>query len=312
MYFEQIINVELEKQFSTSGRLSDDFIESILSGDPRNKRQEKTDFILFTDDFRTGLETQIAVRSHQGKLVSLMDKVFLFLPEKYRTDTELPQTQDSVYLLKYLYTCLLSGLNYIERKFRQHLDKDISIPAGEIVALSKRVREELPLISDTPRMHYIHPHLKGIVMKPLMQLAAGMPAQAVITWRYKAYIERLLVQLKTFVCSDELPDTSVLTMELHALLQMINFNNPAYVNYMISSMEDKINEHRSNRDKCVAIIMQQRKIGKCITERTISYDMCQMPLKEQLLEWLGYELDCFESLIRLDALLNVQSGACLN
>lgn len=310
MYFEQIINVELGRLFSAGDTLNEEFIDAVLHGDRRNRRPVKTEFILFTDDFKSDHETQAAVKTHQGKLVALMDKVFSYIPEEHRDDMELPEQKDSIYLLKYLYRALLSGLTYIEQKFGRYLDKDICIPVGEVLTLSKRAREQLPLVTDSPRMHVIDAQLRDIVTKPLIQLAGGIATEEPVTWRKKAYLKRLTTQLKMFNLSEETGEVRSLTMELHALLQRINFNNPAYVSYMIGLLEEEINEQKYNRDKCTMIIMQQRKINKSIAERTISYDIGQMPLKEQLMEWLGYELDCFESLIRLDALKNVYP--CLN
>ncbi|QHS62981.1 hypothetical protein [Chitinophaga agri] len=310
MYFEQIINVELGRHFSAGDALNEEFIDAVLHGDKRNRRALKTEFILFTDDFRSDHETQTAVKTHQGKLVALMDKVFSYIPDEHRADMELPEQKDSIYLLKYLYRVLLSGLNYIEHKFGRYIDKDISIPIGEVLTLSKRAREQLPLITDSPRMHALDVYLREIVTRPLTQLAEGDAADEPVTWRKKAYLKRLTAQLKAFNVAEEAGEGRSLTMELHALLQRINFNHPAYVSYMISLLDDEISEQKNNRDKCTTIIMQQRKINKCIAERTIAYDMCQMPLKEQLMEWLGYELDCFESLIRLDAMRSAYS--CMN
>lgn len=118
-------------------------------------------------------------------------------------------------------------------------------------------------------------------------------------------------QLKSFSQSIELSATAGMEVQLHGILQRINFNSAAYINYMISMMDDEINEQRSHRDKCTKIIMQQRTINKYVTEKKIAYDVYQMPLKDVLLEWLSCELDCFESMIRLDVMTQ-SHGHCMN
>ena len=312
MYFEQIINVALDEEFDEDGKLPDDFIESVIYGGQRHRREMKTNFIFFTEELKTDSETLAAVRKHQGKLIALMDKVFSYMPAADQLDLELPEEQNTAYLLKYLYQCLHSGLHYIERNFHRYIDHDISIPMGERISLSKRAREQLPLIIDAPRMNAIDKTLKDIVTKPLLQLVSDNEEKEVVTWRKKAYLEKLMKQLKSFVQSNDVSEIAAQEMQLHGVLQRINFNNDAYVNYMISVMDDEINEQRSHRDKCTRIIAQQRVINRYVTERKIAYDVYQMPLKDILLEWLNCELDCFESMIRLDAMVQSNSGHCLN
>ncbi|MBW8683783.1 hypothetical protein [Chitinophaga rhizophila] len=312
-YFEQIINVELVKQFTTSDTLSQEFVASVLDGDRRYKRQKQSDLLFIADDIKSSQELTIGVRVHQGKLVTLLDKVISYLPVRHREDMALPEEKDTVYLLKYLYGCLMSGLSYLERKFRCHIDKEMGIPAGEVISLSRRAREELPLITGSPRMQQVPAALSEIVTKPLLQLSEVMNIQQpLLTWQRKHYLLRLLEQLKKFIAPEELPDQHVLTKELHALLQQINFNKRAYINYMISLLEEEADEQRNIRDKCTMIIMQQRRISRCISEKHVVYDISQPPVREQLLEWLGYELDCFESMLRLDVISNTDIRQCLN
>lgn len=311
MYFEQIINVALDEEFEERKELRTEFIEAVLYGGSRHRRAIKTNFIFFTEELNTDSETLVAVRKHQGKLITLMDKVFSFIPAQYQEDTELPEEKDTVYLLKYLYQSLLSGLHYIERNFTRYIDHDISIPAGERIALSKRAREQLPLIIDTPRMRGIGDILRDIVTKPLLQLVSENEEKEVVTWRKKTYLEKLMKQLRSFAQTSEVLTAAAMEVQLHGVLQRINFNSAAYINYMISVMDDEINEQRSHRERCTKIITQQRTINKYVTEKKIAYDVYQMPLKDILLEWLSCELDCFESMIRLDVMTQSQ-GHCLN
>jgi len=113
-----------------------------------------------------------------------------------------------------------------------------------------------------------------------------------ITYRHIIYLKDLLAELTSISLDVKQGDLNVL---IPNLLIYLNFNNPAFIIYMIDKFYGKMNAENSLQEKVLKLRFYKKEITQINSRTSQPFHQYLLPPKEQLLNWIEEEIDFLQN-----------------
>jgi hypothetical protein len=298
---EYKIHEQLPLEFAKSPRLTQKFMTSVLEEVGQQERFIVEDIFPNTMHFKDEKQIELTIRREQYRLISLLDMLAVYLSDEdlLRLKVTMSTDNSTIQFFRSVYNWLENRLRFLELNFSRYLDVDYKISPLDVHQLSLSVLSDFKVINAFFEKTDLDPELSKIINDTIGDLVNIDYKNAHISLRRANYLRKLAEQLLIFskTHTDQEGD---LTYKLHACLLSINFNNPAYFDFIVRLFSKEIDALETLNDKHIWLIYQQRNINQQALTHEIFYQEKYPPLKQLLRDWINAELHSYEVLKQLE------------
>lgn len=185
------------------------------------------------------------------------------------------------------YDCLENILVHLERFYSKYLDRELFVPfnviSSRVNCLKPRV-ERLKLIIMN---QYYDSELLEVLFQPL-HLVSNVSPKNRITYHQLMFIENFTNKLLRFYSKDNSKSNSIEL--LHGYLIEMNYNNPAYLNYLTFKFSVEIGNRQTVDLKLLTLYSWLKSVNQIIAFNEVQYDRTIESVKSWIIKWLEEEI----------------------
>lgn len=277
---EQFVSNYVKPDNSFIDRLPKTFLEEVISQLMQEIEKIKIGISSSYYSFDNANSCDHFIKNHQRRIINLINDINKnCIKKKALTDAKSS-------ILHLLVNLLTELLRYLEQEYAHALDEE-SFITDELG--SEKAREFSKIISDFNIQFCYSDSLFSIAIEPI-QTFFGRD-KTTYTYRQLKYFNRLIKEI------DQLQRTVVhgYKTELTNMLIYINFNNNAFLNYLIDQILSDVYKEETLKAQILKLRFHQKLFRQRQTKCDIAFLPYRRNIREQIVDWISEEIIYLDS-----------------
>lgn len=278
----QDISCFMELNCPVNSDLIQDFKNAMLEETER----VKSNLMLTICSVSRKAELRRYIQQHQQRLIKLSSHLLKYTkPEKIVSESDALET---TLLCHYIYQSLEDLLNFVERHFTGYFNPDAWIPANYKKIAVEEISHDLEALEQNLSTLEIEDKLIRIVFLPFREFLEEEFSNE-ITYRKVNYLRTLKKELRKL--ADTHKESRDANDSIQQLLISFDFNSHAYFMYCTNQMALQVNAIESQPRRLEKLAYCLKEINQARGRRGFIFDPTNNPLKDQIANWIGEELN---------------------
>lgn len=223
---------------------------------------------------------KVLVGNYHSALIVILDNLIAANDSVYFERDDLKEVTST------LISCLDELLTFLESRFANYLSLDLRIPATYLTLSKKKIRQKLDKLKNSSISDIRDGKVADIVFANLYSFVNSKKNKKV-TFRQVLYKKQLIKELEALKMTQK---EEHLYSCLDQLLIYMNFNSRTFMNYLIQSIADKINDSESATDKMENLLYHFKEFNQIHTNEDVILNPRHQNLKKVLSDWFNQEI----------------------
>lgn len=185
------------------------------------------------------------------------------------------------------YDCLENILVHLERFYSKYLDRELFVPFNIISSRVNCLKPRVERLKQIILNQYYDSELSEVLFQPLHMVSNVSPKNR-LTYHQLMFIESFTNKLLRFYSKENHKANSIEI--LHGYLIEMNYNNPAYLNYLTFKFSIEISKRVTVDSKLLILYSWLKSINQIIAPSTVEYDRTIESVKSWIIKWLEEEI----------------------
>lgn len=194
-----------------------------------------------------------------------------------------------------LYTSISDLLNdilsYIENYLSKYLNIDEKIPNIYYSIINKEFQQQLSELNLQLKDPTVDHKLIEIISSTFLKTKSDKNKRFA-TYRNLSYSKKLLSELRSIIKDDKRKDLNV---AIENFLIYFNYNDPAFIVYMIDKLSGEVNDKESQWEKVLKLKYEQKIINQINCRPGLALNKDNISAKEQLVTWIQEEINFLQT-----------------
>jgi len=226
------------------------------------------------------VEVEFLIQNHQALLIRLLDEV-------YASKAVSPGNDDSEEIHNSIIDALSGLLFFIEKYFSRYFNIDDKVPLAYYSINKQEFGQQYDRLKNALQEKDVSAELVNILLLKFNATNTNQERESA-TYRRFIYLKELLNEI---VLIQNNPKETDLDFAIEKLLIYLNYNDPAFITYVIANISNTLNSLQNIEDKTLALKFKKKQTSQINSRPGVGLYLELMPAKEQIENWIDEEVN---------------------